>query len=114
MSENEIILNGVVYVPKESTNEQKYVIIRSEKAGVFAGYLKKDEGDKVELINSRRVWYWEGAATLDQLAVDGTSKPDKCKFPCVVSRKKILGVIEIIPTTEKARISIQGVKVWSC
>lgn len=33
--------------------------------------------------NVRRIWYWEGANTLSQLAVDGTQLPDKCKFTAV-------------------------------
>ena len=91
----------------------KYVIVRANSAGVFAGEFVDKENDAVELKNMRRIWYWEGAASLSQLAESGTSKPNECKFPEVVSGPVILqNVIEIICCTEKAKISIEGVPVW--
>lgn len=92
-------------------NDEDYVIIRTYSAGVHAGYLHKKEGNEVVLKNARRIWYWDGAATLSQLAVDGTSKPENCKFPCAVPEVTIQW-IEIIPCTKKAKDSIEGVKVW--
>lgn len=90
----------------------KYVIVRADKAGVFAGILKEKNGDEVILNDCRRIWYWEGAASISQLAVDGTTKPDRCKFPAAVNEICILGVVEIIPTTEKAEKSIKDVPIW--
>jgi len=91
-----------------------YVIIRAEKAGCFAGFL--EEYDRAiataVLTQSRRLWYWVGAASLSQLAMEGSSNPSGCKFPPVVSRQEILGVIEVINTTEKAQNSIEGTPVW--
>lgn len=88
------------------------VIIRSDRAGVFFGTLVAKEGTEVELENCRRIWYWDGAASISQLAVDGTAKPDNCKFTVTVSEIIITDVIEIIPCTEKAIKSIESVKVW--
>lgn len=88
------------------------VIIRSDKAGVFFGTLLEKEGTEVRLGNVRRIWYWEGAASLSQLAIDGTSLPNKCKFTVTVPEMIILEVIEIIPCTEKAIKSIEGVPEW--
>ena len=90
----------------------KYVMCRTYSAGVFAGYLESRNGQEVVLRNARRIYYWDGAATLSQLATDGTSKPQNCKFPCEVDRVELLQVIEIIDITEKARLSIAGVKIW--
>ena len=64
------------------------------------------------LTNCRRLWYWDGAASISQLAVDGVTKPNNCKFTVVVEEILIMGVIEIIPCTEKAIESIEGVKEW--
>jgi hypothetical protein len=66
--------------------ELPYVIIRTESAGVFAGYLQSKEGTEVTLVDARRIWYWAGAFTLSQLAVDGTSQPGNCKFPVAVEK----------------------------
>ncbi len=90
----------------------KYVIVRTYSAGVFAGELKERNGREVILLNARRIWYWEGAATLSQLAMEGTKKPDKCKFPCPVDEVLLLEAIEIIPCTAAAKKSIQEVPIW--
>lgn len=93
-------------------SELKYVIVRSHSAGVFAGELESRNGKEVVLLNARRIWRWEGAASLSQLAMEGTSKPDECKFPCAVNRVELLEAIEILDTTDKSRKSIEDVPVW--
>lgn len=90
----------------------KYVIVRTYSAGVFAGELESQNGQEVVLRNARRIWYWAGAASLSQLAMEGTSNPKDCKFPCPVDRVQLLQAIEILDTTEKAKSSIQGVPTW--
>jgi hypothetical protein len=92
--------------------ENKKVIIRADRAGVFFGTLKEKNGTEVTLTNCRRLWYWDGAASISQLAVDGTSAPNSCKFTVIVPEMTILGVIEIIPCSEKAIKSIEDVKEW--
>ena len=91
--------------------EQKY-IIRADRAGVFFGEIESRTGSEVTMRNVRRLWRWEGANTLSQLAVDGTKVPDACKFSVVVESMTILGVIEIIPCTDKATKSISEVPEW--
>ena len=111
MNTNEIKINGEVYVKKDTSADEPYVIVRSRDSGCHAGFLISQEGTNVTLRNARRLWYWEGAATLSQLAMEGTSKPDSCKFPCEVSLIIVLGCCEII-SAEAARESIQTVKIW--
>jgi hypothetical protein len=91
---------------------KKYVIVRTYSAGVFAGTLESRNGQEVVMTNARRIWYWKGAATLSQLAMEGTSCPNECKFPCPVDRVELLQAIEILDVTDKARESIEGVPVW--
>lgn len=90
----------------------KYVIVRTYSAGVFAGNLESRNGQEVVLLNARRLWYWRGAASLSQLAMEGTVNPDECKFPCEVDRVELLQVIEILDVTQVAQKSIKSVKVW--
>ncbi len=90
----------------------RYVMVRTYSAGVFAGELVSRKGQEVVLKNARRIWYWKGAASLSQLAVDGTSDPSGCKFPCEVPSVELLNAIEIIPISAKARESIASVPVW--
>jgi len=89
-----------------------YVIVRTYSAGVFAGNLERREGKEVVLSNARRIWYWDGAASLSQLATDGTSKPNNCKFPVAVKEIILTEAIEIIPTSENAEKSIKSVPIW--
>jgi hypothetical protein len=89
-----------------------YVIVRGDRSGVFAGELSIREGREVKLLNSRRLWYWSGAASLSQLAVDGPSNPNECKFPCEMPEQIILDALEVIAVTEKAQKSIKGVPEW--
>lgn len=90
----------------------KYVIVRTSSAGVFAGELESKNGQEVVLRNARRIWYWAGAASLSQLAMEGTKKPAECKFPCEVDRVELLQAIEILDVTEVAKQSIKGVAPW--
>jgi hypothetical protein len=93
--------------------KKKYVIVRTYSAGVFAGELVKRNGKEVTLKNARRLWYWAGAASLSQMAMTGTSKPDECKFPCPVEQVELAEAIEIISVTAAAEKSIKDVPVWA-
>lgn len=91
----------------------KQVIIRTYSAGVHYGTLLEKNSLECILGDAIRIWYWKGAASLSQLSVDGVSeeKESECKF--AKSVKTIdLQWIEIIPCTEKAISSIEGVKKW--
>lgn len=90
----------------------KYCMARTYSAGVFAGTIVSRKGKEVVLKNARRIWYWDGAASLSQLAMDGTSKPHNCKFAMPVSEVLLMEAIEIIPITPKAKKSIDGVAIW--
>lgn len=94
-------------------SDKKYVIVRTYSAGVFAGELESRNGQEVVLANARRLWFWAGAASLSQLAVDGVSKPGECKFPVAVSRVELLQAVEILDVSNKARASIESVAIWS-
>ena len=93
-------------------NDNTYYIVRADRAGVFAGNIKERIGSEVTMTNVRRLWYWDGAASLSQMAVDGVSKPGKCKFTVTVPEMTILGVVEIIPCSEKAEKIIKAVPEW--
>lgn len=90
----------------------KKVIVRGDRSGVFFGTLTAREGQEVKLENCRRLWYWDGAASISQLAVDGTTRPNACKFTVPVSEIIITDVIEIIPCTDKAAKCIEEVRIW--
>ncbi|MCM1276036.1 MAG: hypothetical protein NC299_11855 [Lachnospiraceae bacterium] len=90
----------------------KYCIIRSDRAGVFAGTVAEHEGQSVILKDVRRLWYWDGAASDFQISVDGSTAPENCKFTMPVETLALFDVIEILPATDKARSVIEGIKIW--
>jgi hypothetical protein len=91
--------------------KNKYVIVRTYSAGVFAGELESRNGQEVVLLNARRLWYWKGAFTLSQLSQTGTTRPKECKFPAEVSRVVLLQAIEILDVSDAARKSIAEVPI---
>ena len=119
MKPETLMIDNAKYVREDTINQKaetvdgmEYCIVRTYSAGVFAGYVLSSEGQEVVIVKSRNIWYWDGACGLSQLAVDGTNKPENCKFTVEVRNRELKQVIEIIPCTEKARKSIQEVQVW--
>ena len=90
----------------------RYVIVRTHSAGVFAGIFVSRKGQEVVLADVTRIWYWSGAASLSQLAVEGTKDPANCKFSVVVPREELLQAIEILDVSPAAKQSILAVKPW--
>ena len=90
----------------------KRVIVRGDRSGVFFGTLEKRDGKEVLLTDCRRLWYWDGAASISQLAESGTTNPSECKFTVSVSDIIITDAIEVILCTSEAVSSIEGVRTW--
>ena len=90
----------------------RYCMVRTYSAGVFAGTIESRNGKEVVLSNARRIWYWDGAASLSQLATSGTSKPNNCKFPEPVPEVMLTEAVEIIPITDVAKALIESVPIW--
>lgn len=91
----------------------KYRIVRCDRASVFAGTVAEREGQAVLIRDARRIWYWSGAASLSQLALDGTKNPGECKFSAPCESVVVLDAIEVIPCTDAAQQSISRVTPWT-
>ena len=105
-------MNPVNNNPLDAAVIGKYCILRGKGFGAFAGTVKAVDGNRALVENARRLWFWSGAASLSQLAMEGVKNPENCKFTVTVDSVLLLAVIEIIPATEAAKASIDGVKVW--
>ncbi len=115
MEPETIKINEVEYVRKDSVPpnvSEAYCIVRTHSAGVFAGNIFNREGQEVEMRNARRLWYWDGAASLSQLALEGVKAPQACKFPAPLPKIFLTQAIEIIPCTKEAQKSISEVPIW--
>ena len=103
---------------KETINhfDKKYigqkVIIRTYSAGVHYGILHDRCGIEVELTSAIRLWSWDGACSLSQLASEGTKNASNCKFSVKVEKILLTEAVEVIPCTQVACDSIEGVTPW--
>lgn len=96
-------------------NTQKFYIFRTHSAGVWFGNKKSLKGSEAVVTNARRLWQWDGAASLSQLAVDGPKKPSGCRFTVTITDEEgvyLPQVIEVLPCTEEAVNKINSVPVW--
>lgn len=102
-----------VFVKK--AKQKKFVIVRTYAMGVFAGFLEPESTETLKVLtDARRLWYWKGAASLSQLAVDGVKCPNDCKFPAAVPRVELTSPqgFEVLDVTSAAKASIDGVPAW--
>lgn len=90
----------------------KKCIVRCDSSGVFFGTLEEIEGQNARISNVRNIWWWEGAASVMQLATEGTSQPSECKFTVTVSEIVVTDAIQVIPCTDRAIANIEAVKPW--
>lgn len=92
----------------------KKVIVCAKEAGIFYAILSDydPQTQTAELKNCRRIRYWDGACSISQLAVEGTTKPDDCEFSLYVPVMQVMGVVEITPCLEEGIKSIESVKIW--
>ncbi len=88
------------------------VIVRGNGSGVTFGTLVSRSGSEVKLADCRKIWYWEGAASLYQLAAEGVKRPEKCKFTVFLEEAEIIDAIEVLPCSDMAVISIENVRIW--
>jgi len=111
----EIVVDGIRYVPESKINLSAMVIVRTVHAGVHYGRIKSrvpSEG-RLVLEQSRRLWSWNGAASLSELALRGVRNPDECRFSVRLPEIEVLGVIEIIPCSDEAVNLIEEVEEWT-
>lgn len=90
----------------------KYVIVRGDRSGVFAGVLKERDGKEACLTGCRRIWSWSGAASISQIATEGVKRPNECKFTVTVEEIIITDAIEVIPCTANSEKCIKEVLEW--
>lgn len=84
----------------------KYVVVRTYSAGVHVGVLKSRNGQEVVLTEAKRIWQWQGANTLHEVAQNGIDKASKVseESPTIL----LTQAIEIIPTSGKGEKCLRG------
>lgn len=80
--------------------KSKQVLIRTYSAGVHFGTLVSRKGQEVVLKNARRIWSWQGANTLNEIANSGCGKGSKVSE--LVAGITLTQAIEIIDMSAAA------------
>jgi len=97
----------------EEVGGLRYCVIRTYSAGVHIGYVK-EFGEKhpqqATLLNSRRLYNWNNACSLSQVAMDGVG--DGSRIAMELPEITLTDVIEAIPCSEKSAEFFKAVKAW--
>ena len=120
MSKSETIrIDDVTYVRADSSSlapsheGMRYSVVRTYSAGVHIGYVAQfgtKQPQYAKLLNSRRLYYWNGACSLSQVAMDGVDESSKVAME--IPELELTDVIEVIPCSTKAAEFFQKVKAW--
>jgi hypothetical protein len=89
---------------------KQYHIIRGRDSGVFFACDIELEGTQAAMGWSRMIHYWEGAAALSQVSVDGIRSGRVC---VPVEGRIVLDVCEIISCTDAAAENLLAQKEWT-
>lgn len=95
---------------KNEESKRQYVLVRTYSAGVHVGELVKRSGKEVELSDARRIWYWKGANTLNEIALRGVGPGSKVSE--AVSRNVLTEAIEVIDCSAEGERILRSAK-WS-
>ncbi len=113
-----INIDGIEYIEKSTSPELSadgFVLIRSYTSGVHFGVIERQrdtlQGLEVILKNARRIHYWEGAASLSQVAMEGIlAGPSRVAM--MLPSITIQNVIEIIPLSAEGFHNLSNQPVW--
>jgi hypothetical protein len=83
------------------------VVIRTYSAGVHFGTLVAVDGRKVKLTDARRIWYWKGANTLNEIATVGVDIA-KSKVSAPASKIVLTQAIEVMAMEPAAVTNLAG------
>lgn len=79
------------------------VLIRAKGAGVHYGTLIAREGSDVHLQNARRIWSWNGALSLSEIAAKGLDI-SKSKLSVPVEEIILPTAIEVIKISPSSNL----------
>lgn len=80
------------------------VLIRTYSAGVHFGTLIERNGQEVHLSSARRLWSWQGALSLSEIAANGCDiKNSKISVP--VEEILLTQAIEVIPISKDSTMN---------
>lgn len=89
------------------------IIVRGSQCGVHYGRVVAITRDTIRLEGAIRIFYWDGAASLSELAEYGPAKPNECRFGVRVKvTLRIADICEFIAVSDEGARSIEAVPSW--
>lgn len=89
---------------------QKY-IIRTERAGVFFASIADRRGSECDLLNARRIHYFNGATECIGISQSGVGTGSR--LTVTIPSMTVLGVIEVLPCTAAAQKTLEEWPEWT-
>lgn len=89
----------------------KKIIARIDRAGVFHGTLDYIDGEIIRLKDCRRIYYWNGALSVTDMAVNGLTG-GKISAPVSTVEFMSAKIVELNECSDDASRSIEAIKVW--
>ena len=88
---------------EKRNSELKPVLVRTFSAGVHFGYLVSHQDKQVVLTNTRRIWRWVGANTLNEIASKGLDiNQSKISEPAAeIILTEAIEILTVSPEAEK-------------
>lgn len=106
-----VLNSGVVGVPSGT-----YCIFRCRDAGVHAGELICKKNGFIQVKDARQIWYWNGAATTDEIAVYGCDpvkgEQSKITVPVPTLAIRESDCCQIAVCTKAGESWIRNAKAW--
>lgn len=81
-----------------------FVVVRTYSAGVHMGTLEERNGKEVTLSNARRLWRWDGANTLHEVATKGVAETSKVSEPCALV--ELTEAVEVLHCSAEAQANL--------
>ena len=95
-------------MPKKNS---RYVVVRDNRAGVYAGIKLKVDG-KTVLRNARHIYYWKGRISAADIAARGLTD-SSCRVASPVKRIELFDVVQINDCSPEARKLLEDIASWS-
>ncbi len=114
-----ITIDGVEYIRADKNkladevDGMTYSVVRTHSAGVHIGYVKEfgvKNPQHIKLINSRRLYDWNGACSLSQVAMNGVDPSSRIAI--TLPEIELTDVIEVIPCSNEAAKFFMDAKPW--
>ena len=104
-----IEVDGVTYTRKQTSGP--ILLVRTYSAGVHFGTFSKRDGKEITLTNARRLFSWNGACSLSQVARSGVDLAGS-KISVAVPEITLTEAIELIPMSEEAGVMMMEASAW--